>query len=292
MTIKRLIGSAPSQVSRNKDLGSMAFQNKEAISVDSLLLNGGTANGVAYLNGSKVLTTGSALTFDGTTLSTANDASIHGLTVGTGAGGISSNVAIGNQALYSNTTGYSNTANGVNALYSNTTGNYNTANGVSALYYNTTGTSNTALGSQYTTTGTYAPAFNCTTENNRVSIAHTGVTNAYINVAWTVVSDERDKTNFGQVPHGIEFVKQLNPISYQRKVSREDATPDGPVRYGFKAQDVLALEGSMPVIVDNEDPDRLRLIDSNLLAVLVKAVQEQQAQIEQLKSEINQLKGA
>jgi len=32
-------------------------------------LSGGTANGVAYLNGSKVLTTGSALTFDGTNLS-------------------------------------------------------------------------------------------------------------------------------------------------------------------------------------------------------------------------------
>jgi len=31
-------------------------------------LSGGTANGVAYLNGSKVVTTGSALTFDGTTL--------------------------------------------------------------------------------------------------------------------------------------------------------------------------------------------------------------------------------
>jgi hypothetical protein len=31
----------------------------------SLTLSGGTANGVAYLNGSKVLTTGSALTFDG-----------------------------------------------------------------------------------------------------------------------------------------------------------------------------------------------------------------------------------
>jgi hypothetical protein len=35
------------------------------------ILSGGTANGVAYLNGSKVLTTGSALTFDGTTLGTA-----------------------------------------------------------------------------------------------------------------------------------------------------------------------------------------------------------------------------
>ena len=33
----------------------------------SLTLSYGTANGVAYLNGSKVLTTGSALTFDGTT---------------------------------------------------------------------------------------------------------------------------------------------------------------------------------------------------------------------------------
>jgi hypothetical protein len=33
--------------------------------------NGGTANGVTYLNGSKVLTSGSALTFDGTNISTA-----------------------------------------------------------------------------------------------------------------------------------------------------------------------------------------------------------------------------
>jgi hypothetical protein len=36
--------------------------------ITSLTLSYGTANGVAYLNGSKVLTTGSALTFDGTNL--------------------------------------------------------------------------------------------------------------------------------------------------------------------------------------------------------------------------------
>jgi hypothetical protein len=35
-------------------------------------ISAGTANGVAYLNGSKVLTTGSALTFDGSTLFTPN----------------------------------------------------------------------------------------------------------------------------------------------------------------------------------------------------------------------------
>ena len=38
-----------------------------ALSVSGdVTLNGGTANGVTYLNGSKVLTSGSALTFDGT----------------------------------------------------------------------------------------------------------------------------------------------------------------------------------------------------------------------------------
>jgi ribosomal protein L18 len=36
----------------------------------TVTLSGGTANGVAYLNGSKVLTTGSALTFDGTNTAT------------------------------------------------------------------------------------------------------------------------------------------------------------------------------------------------------------------------------
>jgi hypothetical protein len=38
----------------------------------TVTLSGGTANGVAYLNGSKVVTSGSALTFDGSTLGVAN----------------------------------------------------------------------------------------------------------------------------------------------------------------------------------------------------------------------------
>jgi hypothetical protein len=41
------------------------------------ILSGGTANGVAYLNGSKVLTTGSALTFDGTNLSLTTTGAIY-----------------------------------------------------------------------------------------------------------------------------------------------------------------------------------------------------------------------
>jgi len=56
------------------------------------------------------------------------------------------NTAHGRYALYSNKTSNENTANGYAALFSNTTGQYNTASGSGALYFNTTGTENTASG--------------------------------------------------------------------------------------------------------------------------------------------------
>jgi len=42
----------------------------------AVTLSGGTANGVAYLNGSKVVTSGSALTFDGTNFGTTGNANL------------------------------------------------------------------------------------------------------------------------------------------------------------------------------------------------------------------------
>jgi len=47
----------------------------------SLTLNGGTANGISYLNASKVLTTGSALTFDGSTFGVAVSGSTDALRI-------------------------------------------------------------------------------------------------------------------------------------------------------------------------------------------------------------------
>jgi hypothetical protein len=221
------------------------------------------------------------------------------------------NVAVGYAALDANTTGQGNTASGVQALTTNN-GNFNSAFGNQSLLYSASSEGNSAFGYRagYNTTGSYnscfgslggyyitsgsgnvsigdmnsggsvAPSFQITTQSDRVSIGSTSTTNAYIQVAWTVVSDARDKMNFAPVPHGLDFVKQLNPVQYQFKETRESDVPHGIVRYGFKAQDILALEGNNPVIIDAEDSEKLRYNGESLVPVLVKALQELSAKFD------------
>jgi hypothetical protein len=250
------------------------------------------------------------------------DATIHGATVGRGAGSIVTNTVVGNGALSSNTTGNDNTANGYQALRDNTTGNDNTANGYQALQSNTTGSENTANGRSAllsNTTGNNNTAsgrtalfnnttgnnniavgydagrsnspFEVTTQSNRIVMGNDDHTDAYIKVAWTVTSDARDKTDFAPVPHGLAFINAIEPTEYQfRAGGRDSEQGDGKRRYGFLAQDILALEGDNPVITDNEEPENLKLKESQLVPVLVNAVKELSAQVEDLKAEITQLK--
>ena len=63
-----IAGGSNTQVQYNSS-GSLAGSANLTFDGTNLGLAGGTANGVAYLNGSKVLTTGSALTFDGSAFS-------------------------------------------------------------------------------------------------------------------------------------------------------------------------------------------------------------------------------
>jgi hypothetical protein len=77
-----------------------------------------------------------------------SDVTINGLTVGKGAGDVSTNTAVGSSALQANTTGSSNTTLGYQSSYLNTTGAFNVAVGVTALYSSTTSAYNTALGYQ------------------------------------------------------------------------------------------------------------------------------------------------
>lgn len=72
----------------------------------TVTLNGGTANGVAYLNGSKVLTTGSALTFDGSSLRFSGNLGFGGSGFGSNGSGLFLN-GYGNygSGIYSDATG-------------------------------------------------------------------------------------------------------------------------------------------------------------------------------------------
>ena len=212
------------------------------------------------------------------------------------------NTATGYRALYTNTIGSYNSAHGRESLYLNSTGNYNAASGYLALYNNSTGGNNTALGykalymntsgkgntgiNPMTSTGVYSPVYDPYSTNDRFSMGSTGITNAYIQVAWTVVSDARDKIDFNPVPHGLDFVNNLKPTAYRYKMNREDTEGHGPVRYGFKAQDVLALEGNSPVIVDAEDAEKLRFNDQSMIAVLVKSIQELSAKNDALEARL------
>ena len=230
------------------------------------------------------------------------DAEIHGLTVGRGGGGISSNTAVGEESLRDNTTGFQNTAVGELSLQNNTTGIRNAAVGAFSIQNNTTGDINTAVGDRSlrdNTTGTNNigigrnagrsdSPFEVTTQDNRIVMGNNDHTDAYIRIAWTVTSDKRDKTNFAEVPYGLDFVKELKPTKYQFREERGSEYTDGKDRYGFLAQDILELEGDEPVIIDNEDPENLKFKESHLIPVLVNAIQELTKEVETLKEKINE----
>jgi hypothetical protein len=187
------------------------------------------------------------------------------------------NTAIGSYSQASNVSGQRNVSVGVSALNQNNSGSYNVAIGNYSLE-SCTGSSNLEI-----RPGNF-PAFNITNQSNYISLGSSQSTMAYIKIAWTITSDARDKMNFGDVPHGLEFVTKLKPVSYQHKLSREEEVAHGPVRYGFLAQDILELEPDDSVIIDANDPESLRLTESNLLAVLVKAIQELKSELDDYKA--------
>ena len=79
---------------------------------------------------------------------TTDTLSVNGVSVGRGAGSVSTNTAVGASALGANTTGADNTAVGYQTASGNTTGSENIAIGNSTLSSVTTGTRNVAVGHQ------------------------------------------------------------------------------------------------------------------------------------------------
>ena len=112
---------------------------------------------------------------------------------------------------------------------------------------------------------------------------------ACIQPTWTAVSDARDKCIFGPVPHGKGFLANINPISYSFKNRETGEITDDRKRYGFSAQEILALEGENSVIVVVDNPEKLGITSDFLIPVLVNAIKEMSNEIDTLKSRLEAL---
>lgn len=196
-------------------------------------------------------------------------------------GGGSNNVVIGYLAQGSGATGDDNVNVGY-AAANGATGNQNTNLGSSAGGALTSGGNNATLGYL---SGNDA-LLSLTTESNQVVVGNNSTTNATVKVLWTIISDARDKYVVGDVPHGLDFVLGLSPRAYKLKAKREDekAPENAALRYGFLAQDILALEGGSSVIINSTDSDKLKYTESYLIPVLVNSIKELSAKVDALQA--------
>ena len=163
--------------------------------------------------------------------------------------------------------------------------------GYMQFYVGESGNTDTAaLQWQITQYGTFAPngnnAKNIGDTSNRVSVIYTS--NA-VNV-----SDQTLKTEIEDCDLGLDFINTLQPKSYKNLQSVGVALQEGHDDYNRKHYGLIAQDlkgGSLNDSVYGTKDGEYSLAYNDLIAPIIKAIQEQQAQIEALQSEINTLKG-
>ena len=100
-------------------------------------------------------------------------------------------------------------------------------------------------------------------------------------VSLVETSAKKHKENITPLENQVEKVKELKPVQFSWK-------SDGKTDIGFIAEEV---EKVYPELVSYEENGELHGVHySKLTTVLVKAVQQQQEQIDKLKEEVKLLK--
>jgi trimeric autotransporter adhesin len=222
------------------------------------------------------------------------------------------NVAIGNYAASQITNHNQNTAIGNEAMRERI-GAWNTAVGSGALYSGA-GIFNTAMGVYAYSSGNYNHSIAIGEGVNISASSQARIGNATVTsiggfANWTNVSDKRFKKdiNYNSVP-GLDFIKKLQPVTYhldmnaialwQKKPNslrfvENERIKENQLQTGFIAQEVeiaareLGFEFSGVDAPKNKD-DFYGLRYAEFVVPLVKSVQEQQDQIEELKKQLNE----
>ncbi|MFZ9755878.1 MAG: tail fiber domain-containing protein, partial [Bacteroidia bacterium] len=227
------------------------------------------------------------------------------------------NSGLGYASIMYNRLGIYNTGSGAYALYVNQNGNYNTADGAFALRYINGGDYNTAIG--YTAGPTSANFDNTTavgngaipTASDEIVIGNGSVTSIGGYADWSNLSDARFKENVQENVKGLDFVMKLRPVTYTLNVHKiyEHTNPfdstdweskytrESDVQTGFIAQEVeqAARETGFNfsgVDAPKGETDHYSLRYGTFVVPMVKAIQEQQAEIEALKKQNQELQAA
>ena len=238
------------------------------------------------------------------------------------------NTAVGYQAGYNITTGIQNTLIGSRAGNSATTpnasvivgeqaaggatltGNDNTCVGFAAGYALTSGANNLLLGHDAGRTG--SPSGNLSTHSNVAVLGDDNITDLYCADTSISSSDSRDKADITDFSIGLNWIKDLRPVTYKwdkRSWYGTDeesyGTPDGSkkkskVNIGFLAQEVLEVEkangfgdsaDTMLTCNLTEDGQRYGMKYERLVPVLVNAIKELSAKNDALEARIATLEG-
>jgi hypothetical protein len=160
-------------------------------------------------------------------------------------------------------------------MQNNLSGSNNTALGYKAGFSsdNTTINNATAIGN-----GAKVSA------SNMVRIGNASVTVIQGEVNWTAASDVRIKKNITNTNYGLSTVMQLRPVEY-------NLISNDLKQVGFIAQEVKKL---VPEVVTGKEGDLkkgeiLGITYANLVPVLTKAIQEQQAIIDNQNKRLSEL---
>jgi hypothetical protein len=204
--------------------------------------------------------------------------------------------AVGFNALATATNPVACTALGAESLFSLTTGNFNTGIGYLAGTNITTGLSNTCLGDSAGANITTGQGNTCvgilayassSTVSNEFTLGGSTIASLRCNVqSISSLSDARDKTDIIDTPYGLDFINTLQPRQFTWE-SRNGNIKDGTVEQGFVAQELLEAAGDNKDVLNlvlDSNPDKLEATAGNLIPILVKAIQELTARVEELEN--------
>ena len=175
------------------------------------------------------------------------------------------------------------------------------------------GSNSVTIGAQATTAADNAMALGYqanVSADNTIAVGNGAIKSIGGDVNWTATSDGRFKNNINEDVVGLDFILNLRPVTYNMKPvamlnfagkevpeDLKSAIKDKEqIRYtGFIAQEVeeaaLALDYDFSGLdLPQNDKDAYGLRYAEFVVPLVKAVQEQQDEIEQLKAENEMLK--